>query len=97
MVNCPQTDWKYVREANTISLIQHFEDDFLWKVILKILKFRNDPENFHPSSCTILFGVMDSMLHRKTVGILISRLQKKTDDQDLQGQIQDFWNGGSDV
>ena len=23
-------------------------------------EFRNNPENFHPCSCTILFGVMDS-------------------------------------
>ena len=31
-----------------ISLIQHFEADFLSKVSLKILNSRNNPENFHP-------------------------------------------------
>ena len=32
--------WKLIREAITISLIQQFELDFLWKVNLKILNSR---------------------------------------------------------
>ena len=37
MVNCPKTNLKIISEAIMISLIQHFEADFLWKVSLKIL------------------------------------------------------------
>ena len=29
--------WKLIREGIIVSLIQHFEADFLWKVSLKIL------------------------------------------------------------
>ena len=38
MIKCPLKDWKSIREAIMISLIQHFEADYLWKVSLKILK-----------------------------------------------------------
>ena len=40
MVNCVKKlkiIWKLIRKAIIISLIQHFEADFLWKVSLKIL------------------------------------------------------------
>ena len=37
MVTCVKIIWKLIREAIIISLIQHFEADFLWKVSLKIL------------------------------------------------------------
>ena len=37
MINCVWIIWKLIRKAIIISLIQHFEADFLWKVSLKIL------------------------------------------------------------
>ena len=37
MINCVQSILKIIRDAIIISLIQHFEADFLWKVSLKIL------------------------------------------------------------
>ena len=37
MINCVLIIWNLIKEANIISLIQHFEADFLWKVSLKIL------------------------------------------------------------
>ena len=37
MVICVSIIWKLNREAIIISIIQHFEADFLWKVSLKIL------------------------------------------------------------
>ena len=39
MVNCVSIIWQLIREAIIISLIQHFEADFLWKVSLKILNW----------------------------------------------------------
>ena len=45
--------FKLIREAIIISLIQHFEADFLWKVNRKNPEFRIDPENFHPCIYTI--------------------------------------------
>ena len=37
MINCGKISRKPIKEAIIISLIQHFEADFLWKVNLKIL------------------------------------------------------------
>ena len=37
MLNCVEIISKLIKEAIIISLIQHFEADFLWKVSLKIL------------------------------------------------------------
>ena len=37
MIDCVLIIWKLIKEAIIISLIQHFEADFLWKVSLKIL------------------------------------------------------------
>ena len=37
MINCVLVIWKLIKEAIIISLIQHFEADFLWEVSLKIL------------------------------------------------------------
>ena len=36
-----------------ISLIQHFEADFLWKSKPQNPEFRNNPENFHPGNVRI--------------------------------------------
>ena len=37
MIDCVLIICKLTKEATEISLIQHFEADFLWKVSLKIL------------------------------------------------------------
>ena len=37
MINCVKINLKQITEAIIISLILHFEADFLWKVSLKIL------------------------------------------------------------
>ena len=42
-----------VQEAIMLSLIQHFEADFLWKNPQNP-EFRNNPENFHPCKCLVI-------------------------------------------